>query len=72
MPDVKLIFIIIILFISYYNSTRFTKEIQLYIHTKWIYNCIIIILDKYTLTNETFMYLLEPKNLQNLCKYIVL
>ena len=53
--------IIIIMFISYYNGTRFTKEIQLYIHTKRIYNSIIIILYKYTLTIETFMYLLEQE-----------
>ena len=43
--------IIIIIFISYYNGTLFTKEIQLYIHTKRIYNSIIIILYKYTLNN---------------------
>ena len=35
---------IIIIFILYSNGTRFTKEIQLYIHTKRIYNSIIIIL----------------------------
>ena len=57
----------IIIFSSYYNGTRFTKAIQLYIHTtKNIYNSIIIILYKYIITIETFMYLLEQKNLQSL------
>ena len=67
------IIIIIIIFISYYNGTRFTKEIQLYIYLqKNIYNSIIIILYKYILSIETFLYLLKQKNLQSLCKYIVL
>ena len=30
-------FIIIIIFISYYNGTRFTKEIQLYIYLQKIF-----------------------------------
>ena len=63
----------IIIFITYYNGTLFTKAIQFYIHTKKnIYNSIIIILYKYILTIETFLCLLEQKNLQSLCKYIVL
>ena len=57
----------------YDNGTRFTKEIQLYIYLqKNIYNSIIIILYKYFLSIETCLYLLEQKNLQSLCKYIVL
>ena len=44
----------------------------IYIPTKNIYNSIIIILYKYILSIETFLYLLEQKNLQSLCKYIVL
>ena len=48
------------------------KEFSFICIQERIYNSIIIILYKYTLTIETSLYLLEQKNLQSLYKYIVL